>query len=185
MNNNIQSSDSGLSANGRFGRLSYLAWNMLLGFFLMFCGVLAVFSIPNMTSLIAGETPSLGLFVPIIVIYIVLIYCTYIFAIRRLHDLNKTGWLSLILLIPLVGLFFWVYISCAKGDEGTNIYGAPRITRGWEKVLGWIYIIMLPLSLIFAIAVALPAYQTYVKNAEALHMQLEEMQMEQPAEYSE
>ncbi|WP_111860777.1 DUF805 domain-containing protein [Acinetobacter sp. CFCC 10889] len=186
MNNNIQSSDSGLSANGRFGRLSYLAWNMLLGFFVMLCGVLAAFIVPSMmTSLSSGTSPSLGLFVPIILIYIILIYCTYIFAIRRLHDLNKTGWLSLVLLIPLIGLFFWIYISCAKGDEGYNNYGAPRLTRGWEKVLGWIYLIMIPLSLILMLAVGLPAYQSYVKNAEAMQMQIEQMQMEQASEYSE
>lgn len=184
MNNNIQSSDSGLSANGRFGRLSYLAWNMLLGFFLMFCGVLAAFIVPNMmTSLSSGASPSLGIFIPIIIIYIILIYFTYIFAIRRLHDLNKTGWLSLVFLIPLVGLFFWIYISCAKGDEGVNTYGAPRITRGWEKVLGWTYVIMIPLSLVLTVAVAIPAYQSYVKNAQMMQMQMEQMQ--QSSEYSE
>lgn len=186
MNNNIQSSDSGLSANGRFGRLSYLAWNMLLGFFLMFCGVLAAFIVPNMMANMSyGASPSIGFFVPIILIYIILLYFTYIFAIRRLHDLNKTGWLSLVLLIPLVGIFFWIYISCAKGDEGNNNYGAPRLTRGWEKVLGWIYIIMIPLSLILTVAVAIPAYQSYVKNAEAMRMQMEQMQLEQTSEYSE
>lgn len=186
MNNNIQSSDSGLSANGRFGRLSYLAWNMLLGFFVMFCCVLIAIIMPSMMANMASGTGlSIGLILFFILIYAVMLYFIVIFSIRRLHDLNKSGWLSLIFLIPVVSLFFWIYISCAKGDERRNNYGQPRETRGWEKVLAWIYIIMIPLSLILTVAVAIPAYQSYVKNTEALRMQLEQMQLEPTSEYSE
>ena len=39
------------------------------------------------------------------ILYIVLIYFSFIFTIRRLHDRNHTGWLSLLMLVPLVNLF--------------------------------------------------------------------------------
>ena len=45
--------------------------------------------------------------------------------IRRLHDINKSGWWLLIMLIPFIGLitisFFWLL----KGNEKTNRYGEP------------------------------------------------------------
>jgi uncharacterized membrane protein YhaH (DUF805 family) len=43
--------------------------------------------------------------------------------IRRLHDTNKTGWLMLLLLIPIVG-WIPVLILCAlEGTKGKNNYG--------------------------------------------------------------
>lgn len=43
--------------------------------------------------------------------------------IRRLHDINRSGWWQFITLIPLVGgiiLFIWL---CKKGDEKPNRFG--------------------------------------------------------------
>ncbi|PWF31867.1 DUF805 domain-containing protein, partial [Yersinia pestis] len=44
MINTIQ--DSGWNASGRFGRRSYIAWNMLLGFCFMIIGIIAAFILP-------------------------------------------------------------------------------------------------------------------------------------------
>jgi len=43
--------------------------------------------------------------------------------IRRLHDLDKSGWWFLIALIPLIGFFFQLYLLFAKGTEGYNSFG--------------------------------------------------------------
>lgn len=43
--------------------------------------------------------------------------------IRRLHDLNRSGWWALIMLIPFVNLLFAIYILFFKGTEGPNKYG--------------------------------------------------------------
>ncbi len=37
--------------------------------------------------------------------------------VRRLHDLDKSGWYGLLLLIPLVGFFFLMYLIF---DEGSS-----------------------------------------------------------------
>ncbi len=45
--------------------------------------------------------------------------------VRRLHDINKSGWWILIGLIPFVGfiiLFIW---AIKKSDVGDNRFGAP------------------------------------------------------------
>ena len=45
--------------------------------------------------------------------------------IKRFHDMGKSGWFSLLLLIPIVNLavaFFW--LGFVKGTDGDNAYGA-------------------------------------------------------------
>lgn len=43
--------------------------------------------------------------------------------VRRLHDLDKSGWWLLIMCIPFVNFFFGLYILSFKGTEGANEYG--------------------------------------------------------------
>ena len=42
--------------------------------------------------------------------------------IRRLHDLDKSGWFILLSFIPLVGLIL-LYWFCLKGTDGDNQFG--------------------------------------------------------------
>lgn len=44
-------------------------------------------------------------------------------AIRRWHDLGKSGWYNLLALIPLVNFFVTIYLWAKKGTEGPNAYG--------------------------------------------------------------
>lgn len=43
-------------------------------------------------------------------------------AVRRFHDCSKSGWLILLLAIPLINLFGFALL-CRKGDRGANRYG--------------------------------------------------------------
>ena len=45
--------------------------------------------------------------------------------VRRLHDLNKSGWWALLSFIPGVNAIFWLYVSWWKGDKIENKYGLP------------------------------------------------------------
>ena len=44
-------------------------------------------------------------------------------AVRRLHDTNKSGWMLLIGLIPLVGSILLLVFYFTDGDPGTNRFG--------------------------------------------------------------
>ena len=44
---------------------------------------------------------------------------------RRLHDTNKSGWLQLLGLIPILGWIYLIYVCAQPGDAGDNPYGAP------------------------------------------------------------
>lgn len=43
--------------------------------------------------------------------------------VRRLHDLNKTGWLYLLCLIPIVGAILLIVWFVQPGTAGSNQYG--------------------------------------------------------------
>lgn len=44
--------------------------------------------------------------------------------IRRLHDLNKSGWFVLFLFIPVIGTLALIVIGVIKGDQTENRFGA-------------------------------------------------------------
>lgn len=44
---------------------------------------------------------------------------------RRLHDLNKSAWLMLLWLIPVIGWILLIYWAVQPGDAGANQYGEP------------------------------------------------------------
>lgn len=173
MNQKYQTSESALSPSGRFGRLSYLGWNMLMSFsILIIIGIIAAFS----PGLLADPTTMTGssmlATVLIGIAYIVLLYFSFVFTIRRLHDRNHIGWLSLLILVPGINLVFMLYLIFAKGDDRSNQYGPRRNTKGWEKVLAWIYILIFPLA--FLAAIALPAYQDYVTRAQQAQIEIQQ-----------
>lgn len=45
-------------------------------------------------------------------------------AIRRMHDVGKSGWFFLVGLIPLIGGFWILFLMCKDGDSSDNAYGA-------------------------------------------------------------
>lgn len=55
--------------------------------------------------------------------YIAILLPSMAVAVRRLHDINKSGWWILLNLIPVVGSVCLLVMACIKGDQGDNEYG--------------------------------------------------------------
>ena len=143
--------ESALNAAGRFGRFSYLAWNCLLA--IVASIILGIFFAIFPNTFVNLETGNFGGgMIFIILIYVALMYFTFVFTIRRLHDRNHTGWLSLLMLVPLANVILMLYLIFAPGDDRSNSYGSPRPTSGWEAVLALIYIVIFVLAIIGGIA---------------------------------
>lgn len=53
-------------------------------------------------------------------------------AVRRLHDIGKSGWFYLVVLIPLVGAIWLLVLFCTEGDSGENQYGPDPKSEGNE-----------------------------------------------------
>ena len=127
------------SWRGRFSRLSYLAWGnltALLFFMVGWVNVMYIIYTPNIVSTPMSSLSWLKLLFPIVIAALLLGYSSIVFTIRRLHDLNLSGWLFLLLYVPVIGSLFWLYTALAKGTEGRNSYGFPRDTLLWEGLFG-------------------------------------------------
>lgn len=45
-------------------------------------------------------------------------------AVRRLHDMGKSGWFYLLILIPLIGSIILIVMFCQDSQPGENEWGA-------------------------------------------------------------
>ena len=43
--------------------------------------------------------------------------------VRRLHDLDRTGWRWLLSFVPFVNLYIWCMLVFEPGTDGSNRYG--------------------------------------------------------------
>lgn len=46
--------------------------------------------------------------------------------IRRFHDIGRSGFWSILLYIPIIGLLIGLFMCYKKGNEGPNKYGEPE-----------------------------------------------------------
>lgn len=130
-----------LSAQGRIGRMRYIAWSFAIG---LVVGLVATIG-GGILSFLAGPLGMLFM----AICYIAMIVAIVLITIQRCHDFNVTGWLALILLVPLAPLVFWFI----PGSEDGNNYGPPPPPNsGAVKVLFWLMIIFLVLGVIGSIA---------------------------------
>ena len=44
--------------------------------------------------------------------------------VRRLHDVNKSGW-NMLWILTLIGVFYVLHLNTIKGNEEDNNYGPP------------------------------------------------------------
>lgn len=86
--------------------------------------VLASFLLAIIMNVIAAILPdSIGWILPLL-LNLALLLPSIAVAIRRLHDINKSGWFLLLCLIPLVGLYL-IYLLAQPSDSGSNNHGEP------------------------------------------------------------
>ena len=45
-------------------------------------------------------------------------------SVRRLHDIDKSGWFLLLAFVPLVGIIILIIWACREGTRGANRFGA-------------------------------------------------------------
>jgi uncharacterized membrane protein YhaH (DUF805 family) len=44
--------------------------------------------------------------------------------VRRLHDVDKSGWWYFVSFVPLIGAIYLLILMCTDGDSGWNRFGA-------------------------------------------------------------
>ncbi len=141
------------SPAGRFGRLSYLAWSMVINFSLGM--VMAI--VAGIVGASMQDPGAIGgiLGILLLVIEIAIVVVAIMFSIRRFHDFNASGWWTLLMLVPVVNFITGLVLLFKPGTIGPNDFGPPRITRAWEKVVGYIAIGIMILALLGIVAAVL------------------------------
>ncbi len=153
---------------GRFTRLSWLAWNLVLGVLVMVVAfglmALGVVAVPEPE---ANEALPLFMGIGLLVPQILFLVVYLLLAIRRFHDINAAGWWSILLIVPLANVVAVLVLVFKRGDATANRFGPPRPTPSWERVVGIISIVFMVVGLVGGIiaAIAMPALMEYQSTA--------------------
>ncbi len=100
-----------LKWNGRASRKTY--WIFSIPIVLIFVLIEFVFTTLNEYTYLA--------------IMLILIYPSMMINIKRAHDRNRSGFFSLVLLIPIVTIWPLIEFGFLAGTEGPNKYGEPDV----------------------------------------------------------
>lgn len=97
--------------NGRARRKEF--WMFILINFLISTGLQIILGMisPELMLIVVGLY-SLGVLIPSIAV-----------GVRRLHDINKSGWWYFIGLVPLIGGIWLLVLFATEGTSGENEYG--------------------------------------------------------------
>ena len=141
------------SAQGRIGRVRFIAYSVGYGFLLNIAVALLTVVQLKMPEGTGDAIMGLGM----LVIYVAFLVVLILLSIQRVHDFNASGWLSIIMLIPLVNFLLWFI----PGTDTANDYGNP--TPG---VILMAFIIPIIAVIGILAAIAIPAYQEYIQAAQ-------------------
>lgn len=81
--------------------------------------------------------------IPVVIGFIAAAAVMVYASIKRLHDLQFSGWYYLIGIIPIVGTIWTLFYSLKPGKVESNQYGAFREATKGDKVAGVLGIILL------------------------------------------
>ena len=141
-----------LSARGRIGRVRYIGYSMGLA--------LVAWLVIGISAVVAVQIGQSALVLVVALGYVAVLVVQFLFNIQRSHDMNVTGWLSLIWLLPFGVFAFWF----VPGTRGENDYGKRPPPNG-----AGVIILACVVPLVFAgilAAIAIPAYQDYTIRAQ-------------------
>lgn len=160
------------STSGRIGRMRYFVYGavMTIAFYAVLTFAAAI--ITAVSGGVAQAQQGSGMillgFLYFAMIIAVLVF-SVIFMVRRLNDFNASGWLSLLLLVPLANLVMMLLLLFKKGTPGGNDYGAaPVENSGRVKAVFWVSLLLWLVLFVGGIiaAISIPAYQDYMERAQ-------------------
>ena len=110
-----------IDGSDRIGRLTYFAVSLTIGL----VSIVAAFAFVQVDEV--TQAPSVNpLLLP------VLLGTTWLSVtntIRRLHDIGRSGWTALLLMVPIIGSALSLYLLFAPGDPVRNLHGLPPGAR--------------------------------------------------------
>lgn len=143
------------SVQGRIGRLRYLAWSLVV--------MVAVAGLFGIAAIVAAISKPVGLLLMALLAIAALVINVQI-GVQRLHDIGVSGWLLLLNLVPVIGVFVPLLMIVIPGKRGPNRYGPPQPANSLAvKVLAALWLLLVIGGVLVAISV--PAATQYLHRA--------------------
>lgn len=124
----------GISFSGRFGRLDYLSASL----FYSLVWLLLVWLAASTGKMALG---GLGLVISVIF--------TFRCLALRLHDTGRTGWLSLLVVVPVIGVLMALALLFIRGEDDDNEYGLQPTYAGGGRAIAMLLVTVLLSGLIY------------------------------------
>lgn len=156
--------------HGRVSRVQFLAYstfNALIALMLVALLFVMIGGFQGMVNASSEQLP-MSLLGASSVGVAVLFYLQLAVSKRRFNDLNKTGWLALLMLVPGVNILVYLYLLAIEGTAGANYYGLPARPASQLKTVLMLLIPLLVMSLIGLLTqIVMPSYHSYqvMKNS--------------------
>lgn len=176
------------SLHGRIGRIQFILYPFAFAFLVMLISFIFIISMVGLGAFLSLESQSLGITAMLGGYFIVLLLAglaTFVFlmihTIRRLNDINRSGWFSLLMFLPMINVLLILALWLIPGTNGENDYGLPpEPPSALLKVLA-VIILTLNLGSVFAgMAVVRIAdeFNQVSENTEALAEAVAQAQIE-------
>ena len=150
--------------HGRVSRVQFLAYstfNALIALMLVALLFVMIGGFQGMVNASSEQLP-MSLLGASSVGVAVLFYLQLAVSKRRFNDLNKTGWLALLMLVPGLNILVYLYLLAVEGNAGANYYGLPARPATQLKTVLMVLIPLLVMSLIGLLTqVVVPSYHSY------------------------
>jgi len=108
-----------LSSSGRMNRKEY-ATSVIMTFVILIMLIIITAIYANKYKMSTDITNN-----SIVCMFVFQQYISIVSLIKRLHDIDQSGVMWLVALIPIVGVLLYVFVLFVEGTAGGNRYGSP------------------------------------------------------------
>ena len=109
------------SLKGRATRSEWLLWRLIR--------ILVYLVIKTFEDLIKSKELPPAFYLILVIISIITLWINISFDVRRLHDIDFSGWWILLNFIPFVYFGFFFILAIKKGTQGPNSFGADPLQQ--------------------------------------------------------
>jgi len=147
--NQVAEKDKLNSHEGRIGVMSFNA-RFMLGMIIMIAGLCPLMFVGALES--EGSVNGFGMAIAAVAGLLGLFFGVRIMivsAIKRLHDIDMSGWHYFQTMIPIYGTFFFMYMAFRPGKDESNRFGAQRPASKlefWVGILGIVLTVAVVIS---------------------------------------
>lgn len=117
-----------LTLSGRISRQTFwTGFSMLIAAQIIITIIMQIIGLADIST---DGSLTMGFWISQVALFLIFLWPMICVSTKRYHDIGKSGWRQLILLIPIVGLaWFIIEVGLLKGTPGRNRFGANPLSK--------------------------------------------------------